>query len=154
MLKLVGSEEELRLEVVGYEFPGILDDKWDSNWLSVEGQVSCSRGRWRFLAPCLLTFELESLASWFRALSSGGAVQSPEFIEPNIRFESRDEPSGTVLSVSFSQESSPPWATERERYNTGFTLNFPLRLNDVGSAASAVEAMLAKWPIRRSPETG
>jgi hypothetical protein len=72
-MRLVGKEgEELHLEVLGYQFPGTKDDEWDSEWLIIEGQVSCARGRWKFRNSCLCTFELQALATWLRDVRVGG----------------------------------------------------------------------------------
>src|SRR5687767_13682270 len=157
MLRLLGSEgEEFRLGVRGYEFPEIADatDKWDFNWLIVSGEVSCPRGRWQFRDPCLLTFEVEALADWLRDVQAPGSQRELSFVEPNLRLEHVEETGDATLLVAFSQESSPPWATEQERYGGGYELCFPLRLNDVSAASAAVESMLAKWPIRKWPEAG
>lgn len=149
MLRLVGSEEEeFRLEVLRYQYPEIVHDKWDSNWLIVEGQVSCHRGRWKFSDPCLCTFEIQELASWLRDVWVGRAERELGFVEPNLRFERLEAVDGPILSVAFSQESSPPWATEDERYGDGYALRFPFRLNDFAGASAALGSMLAKWPVR------
>ncbi len=155
-MRLVGrEEEELHLEVLGYQFPGIEDDEWDSEWLIIAGQVSCTRGRWKFREPCLCTFELQALAAWLRDVRVGGPERELCFTEPNLRFEHVETSDGDVLLIAFSQESSPPWATEGERYGEGYALSFPFCLNDFAVASSTLGSMLLKWPIRtRRSEAG
>ena len=148
-MRLIGQEgEEFQLEVVGYEFPGIIDDEWDSEWLIVAGKVSCARGRWKFRDPCLLTMELEALASWLRDLRSGVAGPELDFIEPNLRFTRVQGSEGEAISVAFSQEASPPWASEDERYGDGYALTFPFSLNDLDAASAALLGMAIRWPMR------
>lgn len=155
-MRLLGSEgEELLLEVLGYQFPGTEDDEWDSEWLIIAGQISCSRGRWKFREPCLCTFELQALAAWLRDIKFGGPKREISFTEPNLRFEHVETSDGDLLLVAFSQESSPPWATEDERYGEGVALSFPFCLNDFAAASVVLEGMLLKWPIRtQRPEAG
>jgi len=155
-MRLIGNEgEELRLEVLGYQFPEIKDDEWDSEWLIISGEVSCAQGRWSFNDPCLCTFEVQTLATWLRDVPVGGPERELGFTEPNLRFEHVERRDGDVLLVSFSQESSPPWATEDQRYGEGFALSFPFQLNDFSSAAAALESMLLRWPVRaRKTEAG
>jgi hypothetical protein len=149
VMRLVGKEgEELYLEVLGYQFPETKDDKWDSEWLIIAGQISCPRGRWKFREPCLCTFELQALAAWLRDIQVGGPERELCFTEPNLRFEHVETSNGDQLLVAFSQESSPPWATEDERYGEGYALSFPFCLNDFVTASAALESMLLKWPIR------
>lgn len=140
--------------MVGYEFPGITEDAWDSEWLIVAGEVSCARGRWSFRDPCLLTLEVEALATWLAELRLGGARSVLAFIEPNLRF-TYVELGGGAVSVAFSQEASPPWANDDERYGEGCALTFPLSCNDVAVASAALQSMLRTWPTRtRNPRTG
>jgi hypothetical protein len=155
MMRLIGKDEELHLEVLGYQFPETEDDEWDSEWLIIAGSVSCARGRWRFRDPCLCTFELQALATWLRDVPVGGPERELAFTEPNLRFEHLARSDGDVLLVAFSQESSPPWATEGERYGEGYPLSFPFSLNDFAAASTALQNMLLKWPVRtRKTEAG
>ncbi len=153
MLRLVGKEgEEFRLHVLRYQYPDIVHDEWDSNWLIVAGEVSCPRGRWRFSNSCLCAVEIKALADWLRDVAGGRAERELGFIEPNLRFELVEAADGPLLSVVFSQECAPPWATESERYGDGVALRFPFRLNDLIRAAEVVRGMSAEWPVRgRTP---
>jgi len=90
----------------------------------------------------------------FRHLLRGYATfeSGPErelcFTEPNLRFEHVETSDGDMLAIAFSQESSPPWATEGERYGEGYALSFPFCRNDFAAASSTLDGMLLKWPIR------
>jgi hypothetical protein len=148
-MQLIGSEgEAFRLEVLGYQFPGLKDNEWDSEWLIISGEVLCAQGRWRFRDPCLCTFEVQTLATWLCNLQVGGPEREIGFTEPNLRFEHVERQDGDALLVGFSQESSPPLATDDQRYGEGFALSFPFQLNDFTAAAAALQSMLLRWPVR------
>lgn len=90
--------DEFRLEIIGYQFPSILDSYWDSNWLNVRINVSTSTGSWSCVAPCLLTFEVDELASWLDKLivdKASTAVIS--FTEPSPQFRFIKHGSGHCL---------------------------------------------------------
>jgi hypothetical protein len=108
-MQLIGNEgEEFRLKVLGYQFPEIKNNEWDSEWLIISGEVLCAQGRWRFRAPCLCTFEVQTLAAWLCDLQVGGPEREIGFTEPNLRFEHVEKQDSDALLVGFSQESSPP----------------------------------------------
>jgi hypothetical protein len=147
MLTLIGPDSRIELDILNYQFGNPAHDGWDSEWLQVAGRVECSRGRWNFVDPCLTTFELASLASWFREFPR--PVQpSIEFTEPNLRFERVNESNGDVLRVHFSQEASPPWATESERFGDGYALQIPFASISFDEAARAVEQLCQRFPER------
>ena len=125
MPTLSGPDGWLELDVVGYQFASVANDGWDSEWLQVSGRAQCSRGQWKFYDPCLTTFELERLASWLRNLPAGGPDREIGFTEPNLRFEHVEEVAGNVLYIYLSQEASPPWAIDDERFGDGYALHIP-----------------------------
>ena len=49
------------MSLVGYQFPDLEDDEYDSNWLNVKIEVSNERGKWSAIDPALLTYEVEWL---------------------------------------------------------------------------------------------
>jgi len=53
--------------VVDYQF-GAGDNWFDSNWLVIAGEVSCSDGTWSFRDSCLPTTEATPLGHWLEAL--------------------------------------------------------------------------------------
>ncbi len=57
------NSEELKLSILGYEFPSIEED-YDANWLIVEVEVSNELGKWKRQSPCILTWELQWLSKW------------------------------------------------------------------------------------------
>lgn len=146
MLTLVGPDSRIELDVHSYQFGNVARDGWDSEWLQVAGRAECPRGRWKFADPCLTTFELASLASWFREALQ--AAPSIGFTEPSLRFERIEEANCGLLRVHLSQEVSPPWATEEERFGDGYALHFPLASINFNEAARAVEQLCKRFPER------
>ena len=89
MILSAPSGDHLGLRIEGYEFPGIWDDEFDSNWLIVTGNVRSAGRGWSFRDPCLLVDEAISLASWLTALAdrrAGILTQRLDFLEPELVF--------------------------------------------------------------------
>src|SRR5712692_7609979 len=62
---------ELELDVLGYQFPHVEADPWDSNSLLVALRVVSAQGTWEAVDPCLTTWEAARLCRWL-ALRAGG----------------------------------------------------------------------------------
>jgi hypothetical protein len=154
MLNLGAKDASLSIEVRGYQFPDSAMDGWDSEWLQIHGSAECPQGQWRFSDPCLTTFELAHLAAWLREVPTGGPVREIEFVEPCLRFEHVERSNGDVLIVRLSQEASPPWATESQRYGEGVALEFPFSTLNFVTLSSAVAEMCGKYPQRARGNAG
>jgi hypothetical protein len=145
------ADARFDLDVVGYQFPDAELDGWDSEWLRVAGVVSSDRGKWKFCDPCLTTFELKALADWFRSSPEEESERAIGFTEPNLSFARAGVGLAEELVVSFAQESTPPWATEQEKYGVGFSVTFPIALNDCSALAIGIEKILEQFPVRALP---
>jgi len=144
-----GATFELLID--GYQFPNIATDYWDSNWLIVHGQVINSQGNWAFRDPCMTTFELEQLATWFDGVTNGNVdPDNGYFTEPNLHFEYVITPI-SAIQVTFANESAPPWLGHEGRFD-GAIIRFPLALNDPGAASRSLRAILSNFPVRGLPE--
>ncbi|MBI2832157.1 MAG: hypothetical protein HYX79_07870 [Chloroflexi bacterium] len=89
MMHISGSDGSLfEMKVVGYEFPEIQTEEYDSNWLRIRTHiVHLARGEWNSIDASLLTWEVEELADWFDAIAKGHRVESVQsFTEPNLSF--------------------------------------------------------------------
>ena len=138
---------EFTLDIRSYQFPNAVardDQDWDPEWLHVEGSVSTPKGHWKFSDACLTTFELETLAHWFRDLAAGKAPAAVDFTEPNLRFARQDE----SVVIWFSQEASPPWATEDERFGDGVPVLFQFRKEEIDIATLSMAELVMKFPMR------
>jgi len=90
--------DEFRLKIIGYQFPDILDKYWDSNWLNVQMSGNNAVGSWSVEDSCLLTFEVESLASWLVKIPSDKILKFHiNFTEPSPQFRLIQHKSGNRL---------------------------------------------------------
>ena len=64
MLLAGAGGNELELAIVGYQFPEVRTDPWDSNWLLVSVRVVTAEGSWDVVDPCLTTWEAKHLVRW------------------------------------------------------------------------------------------
>ena len=142
------SGNTFALVIVGYEYPDITEDWWDSNWLVISGNVSTAKNSWRFVHPCVTTFELANLADWLDKLGAEGETFSQyAFTEPNLEFTFLAKPS-PVLRVRFAHESAPPWLKQHEERLNGMTLDFPLSHTKAHEAAADLRNALVDYPVR------
>lgn len=76
------------LHIVGYELPEMRSEPYDADWLVITVRVTMARGTWRATYPCLLTWEVARLATWFDSIAAQASVE-PEasFVEPNLRLQ-------------------------------------------------------------------
>lgn len=146
---LTGDDSSVRLTIVGYQFPEIIGDEWDSNWLIVDGSARLEGREWRFRDPCLTAFEAIELANWLEACARGTAGKSYcGFTEPNLEFELVDP---QTLRVSFALEAAPPWSKiGDELVQHGFNVPVGPALSE---AAADLHRQLQSFPVRGPVET-
>jgi hypothetical protein len=141
---LEGRRGFFHMSIMGYQFPAITDEEWDSDWLVVAGRVSLTRGDWRFRDSCITTFEMVHLADWLEAVSLG--IAGPGWCaltEPNLQF---DGPKNGAIRVSFALECAPPWARRGEDWNKhGFEVPIGPSL---ALAADQLRRALVQFPRR------
>ena len=138
----------LELRILGYQFPDLETEKYDSNWLVVEGNVSHPRGDWTFRDPCLLTYEASRLAGWLDSLARGApSSRQVGFVEPNLLFRSRRQPAGASLRVYFELEARPPWAPF-EAVDGECWIDFPVSEFPLRRAAASLRNQLKSYPQR------
>jgi hypothetical protein len=139
-MQLCNGPSRVQLKLVGYQYPQIRNERYDSNWLLVEGHIKHERREWRFRDPCLLTWKVAELASWLEALSSGAIADTEvSFIEPNISFAA---PARGVLRVSFALEALPPGV------DGSFSLSLSIDGEVLRKAAQDLRLQLDQFPER------
>lgn len=147
-MHMSGSDGSLfEMRVVGYQFPEIQDEEYDSNWLLIQIHLVHPRGEWTTVDPCLLTYEVEELADWFDAIARGDHVDAEQhFIEPNLLFRLRDQgANGRTLAVYLALDC---WAkSEAAPIDNRFVL-FPLAGVDPARVAEELRGELARYPQR------
>ncbi len=143
------DNSEVELMVVGYQFPQLKHEQYDSDWLNISIRVKHPRGNWTTTDPCMLTWEVAHLSEWLESIARNEPVDSEEsFMEPNLRFELRREPLAK-LRVYFELECRPPWA---DAYESGkmkdIWLEFDVDSEDLRNAAASLRADLMRFPVR------
>lgn len=144
---LAGTNGSLRLRLARYEFPEILDDEWDSNWLVVFGEGHIDGRRWRFESPCLSTAEVGVLADWLHKVANGEGVDEIGFMEPHLEF---DLIGRLHVRVSFALEAAPTWVDGCDLDNRiGFDVPIGPHLAE---AAANLRSQLEAFPVRGMDE--
>ena len=145
---------QLQMSVAGYEFPDVLDDPSDANWLVIWLALQSLHGAWCWQvedAGCL-TWELDDCISWLRQLSKGELVDSEScgFSEPDIRFETIRDDDGHMVGLSFNlmDEFQPPTKVLVPRENNIVTLRFHTPPEVLDEFAASLAADLATFPVR------
>src|SRR5262245_16353026 len=116
----------------------------------IEGTVVHPRGSWTFRDPCLLTYEVSSLADWLDSVALGKPLSDEQgFVEPNICFRLAKASTGTSLQVLFWLECRPPWATPKTPEADSW-LEFPVSEFVLRRAADSLRDQLRDLPQRAS----
>jgi hypothetical protein len=146
-MRFTGAGIELSIDIVGYQFPS-MHEGFDSNWLMVAGTVTHPKGSWQFTEPCLTTFELDRLATWFDGVVEGRPEpESVYFTEPSLEFSYVCEPE-PAIDVILSHECVAPWLDAHPEINDGFTLRFLLSRNNPSQLAASARRLLQNFPVR------
>jgi hypothetical protein len=147
------SGEFFQLKILDYEFPELIDDEYDSNWLMIGVEANhIKKGVWTAADPSLLTFEVEKLISWLRELRDDytQAQSTLDFWEPNLTFKLLIEKNNPIIRVVFDYETRPDWS--RKKYREGpledLWCDFPIVENDLNEAISSLRTQLEKYPER------
>jgi hypothetical protein len=150
MFRLFGPDGGFTLDVLDYQFPGMAPDGCDSEWLQVKGAAECPEGKWSFTDSCLMTYELEDLATWLRELRDGAPSRELTFIEPCIRFKASAS-SPETIRVHFAHEASPPWIGDDKYFDDGHVLEFAVEHIDFNSLLNGIHELSKKFPPRAVP---
>jgi hypothetical protein len=146
-VKFLSADCKLELELVGYQFGVPEKDRHDRNWLQVRIEAMHDGARWKATNPVLLTWEVAELAQWLEDVAAGKLVEdSPDFIEPNLRFEFLEVP--PRLRVYFELEFRPNWMRAEGAPMDDFWCEFPMEPDQLRVAAASLRAQLARFPQR------
>ena len=139
---------EFEMKVVGYQFPHLEHEQYDSDWLNIKIRVKLPQGSWTAIDPSLLTRELVSLTEWLESIADGKRVDSEEsFIEPNLRFELLEE-EPKRLRVYFELESRPSWAPFDGAGMDDLWAEFEINAEELREAAASLGEDLKQFPTR------
>jgi len=152
-MKFIGKDgQEVEFKILGYQFPNIVDDEWDANWLRIYLNVKSDFGHWQTVDPSLTTWQVEQLIKFFGDLSQDKEVGDPEmtFTEPNLSFHFIDKTSGTkTILIKFDLESRPPPGDDDKEY----FIIFQFSNEDLTNIAGELTIERDKFPVRPFPTT-
>jgi len=157
--RLENDRFRLEISVVGYEFPDMVDDPDDANWLLIRLVLQSQFGAWRWQVEDAgaLTWELADGVQWLLRLSAGEPVEREQcgFSEPDIAFEAIRGEDGQVigLSVQLMDEFQPPTKVLVPRENNIVSLRFHTPPNILRAFADDLTSELNHFPLRGSHPT-
>lgn len=150
-MRLTNSDGSLfELKILGYAYPDILTEKYDSNWLIIEIEAVHPKGSWVARSTCLLTWEIEALAVWLEKIHLGQEVKPlQKFIEPEMEFEILEiSSSAKFLRVYVEFGLRPKWAPWESGTWKEVWLQFTILEIDLEKAISLLRQQLAQYPMR------
>lgn len=142
-MRLINLQEniELTISVAGYEFPQIVDKKYDSNWLNICLSIKHPQGNWTATDPALLTWDMERFAHWLEHLPQ--VDYNPiVFLEPELEFIYES----SKLKVTLSENFLPPWLDSTT--TNKFVLGFPISLPQLKEAVADIRKAVSLFPPR------
>ena len=136
-------DHSVELRPVRYQFPA-RGDRYDDNWLVVEGTVTTPEGSWTFTDACLLTDEAREISDWLRSRAA-----DLEFIEPVLAFsrESLGSHQSEAIRVHLSHEAAPPWLEGDDRLDA-HVIEIRAAEAAIQHAADTWDRLLAPFPPR------
>ena len=80
------NNQSIELNIINYQYPDLIDEPHDRNWLIVNVKVRSNFGDWEATDPALLTFDFEKMIEWFDKLSNNIEPKDTEliFTEPSF----------------------------------------------------------------------
>ena len=139
------------LKIMGYQFPHMETEEYDSNWLMIRINVSHPKGDWASTDPSLLTYEVAHLAEWLEAVYNGELVDPVMvFIEPNLEFQlvATENGENKALRVCFNAESRPPWGKAKGVDEGDAWVLFPLTEINLAVSSQQLREQLQQFPQR------
>ena len=148
ILKSATDETELELRVLGYQFPEIAHDEYDSNWLLVEIKARTPAGSWSSTDPCMLTWEAHWLLNWLADLvSEGQNDHEMSFLESNLLFSLAGKHDHTFdLRICVSGELRPP--SDISAGGDEVEIRLQTSVSDLRECVSSLSKELRLFPVR------
>ena len=148
-MKLSEDENtEFELKIIGYQFPDLENEPYDSDWLNITIRVKHPRGSWTATDPSLMTDEVQDLIDWLEAIADGQTVDSDAyFTEPNLQFQLPDN-DANKLRVYFDLECRPSWAKSTFKDDDELWVEFSVTPEILRNTAKSLRLQLEKFPTR------
>ncbi len=151
---LTNDRFQLEMTIAGYEFPDVIHDREDANWLTIQVSLNLVHGAWRWQVEDAgaLTWEVEGCVHWLRQLAAGAAVEQETwgFSEPDIALQAVRNDAGSVvaLNIHLMDEFQPPTKVIIPREANIVTLRFHTPPETLLDMANGLAADLAMFPQR------
>lgn len=132
-----------RIKILGYQFPEAVDVPYDSNWLLVELELKHPSVNHHATEPCLMTYEANALAKWFKQVAAGNEEDAEiGFFEPNIAFK--------VVRPSILRliANIPELGAVQGESNVDLEIDFSLDEINLPEAAKSLMKQLEPYPQR------
>ncbi|MSQ26700.1 MAG: hypothetical protein EXR51_00965 [Dehalococcoidia bacterium] len=142
-------EHFLELEIIGYEFPSIVGDRYDANWLMIRITVVADGRSWTASHASLLTWEVHELAEWLRGVAERASDCSLDisFIEPRLAFEREQVEDMTKFSALLNYELRPPELRGSDDFDD-VIIEFTPTPEELRRFADRLESGMQRFPIR------
>lgn len=136
----------MELKIVNYQYPDILNQEFDSNWLNIFIDVKSKMGHWQTVDPSLMTNEVQLLIDWFRDLSINKTNDDFGYCtEPNLSFNLLEKTlARKKIRIGFGAESRPlSFKPDMEYY-----IDCEFTNTELDAIASELAEELEKFPPR------
>ncbi len=164
MIKIEKDGKKIQIDILDYEFPnredtgGIPTEEqleamggrdYDANWLNVGFECYDEKYEWKTVDPCLLSWELEDIMTWFVNMAEGREENnnSPQmfFTEPCVGIYQRKlDDDHFKFRFALAYEVAPP-----EEYRNGeYYMDFVLSREELAAIADSIAAAAAAFPVR------
>jgi len=153
MIRIEGIDNQsLEIEILNYQFPEIVIEEYDANWLNIYFKIDSKFGKWHTAHACLLTWEVQEIINWLKSLANYEKVRNEIFfIEPNLTIKKLVENDEiTRLRFIFDHELRLKKATGNLEYydDIEYYMDCDLKRNELNKLAKNFEAELSKFPER------
>ena len=164
MIKIEKDGKKIQIDILDYEFPnredtgGIPTDEqleemggrdYDANWLNVGFECYDEKYEWKTVDPCLLSWELEDIMTWFVNLAEGREENNdtPQmfFTEPCVGiYQKKLDDDHYKFRFALAYEVAPP-----EEYRNGeYYMDFVLSRAEIAEIADTIAMAAAAFPER------
>jgi len=137
----------VELKILGYQYPEMLEDNYDRNWLMIYINVKSTDKQWEAASPALLTFEVQALINWLEKLSDNKVVKYKRKggYEPNISFElsNKFDSKTKVIKIYFDAEFHP-----LPQSNRRYCIKLKANNEELKKYVEELKNELEKYPIR------
>jgi hypothetical protein len=139
-----------KLKIEGYQYPELLNEYWDSNWLHINIAINHPKGNWMATDPSLTTFEIKRLSKWLEDVyHQTNKISSCGFTEPYIEFEIiKNKRSQNFLRIYLERMYLPTWGTSKGIGFKSFWIEFPLDEINLLDASKDLNLELESFPQR------